>query len=124
MGPADALSHKEHVDTTEYNAHTPILPEPMVINALDLTLSHHIQNSSASDLFILKALTALDEGSPLFTHVNHSDWLFDNGHLHFHNHMYVPPSACSALLHSIHSSPLSGHMGVFNTKSILEHDFW
>ena len=38
--------------------------------------------------------------------------------------LYVPPSACSALLHSIHSSPLSGHMGVFCTKSILEWDFW
>ena len=38
--------------------------------------------------------------------------------------MYVPPSAYSALLHSIHSSPLSGHMGVFHTKSVLERDFW
>ena len=64
MGPADALSRKDHIDTTEDNAHTPILPEPMVINALDLALSCHIQNSSTSDLFILKALAALDEGSP------------------------------------------------------------
>ena len=38
--------------------------------------------------------------------------------------MYVPPSAHSALLHLIHSSPLSGHMGVFCTKSVLERDFW
>ena len=37
---------------------------------------------------------------------------------------YVPPTACLALLHSIHSSPLLGHMGVFHTKSILECDFW
>ena len=42
MRPADALSQKDHVDTTEDNAHTPILPDPMVINALDLVLSHHI----------------------------------------------------------------------------------
>ena len=67
MGPADALSQKDHLDTTANNANTPILPDPMVINALGLTLSHHIQSSSASNPFVLKALTALDEGSPLFT---------------------------------------------------------
>ena len=67
MGPTDALSRKDHLDTTANNANTPILPDPIVINALNLTLSRHIQSSSASDPFVLKALTALDEGSPLFT---------------------------------------------------------
>ena len=67
MGPADPLSRKDHLDTTADNANTPILPDPMVINALDLTLSRHIQSSSASDPFVLKALVASDEGSPLFT---------------------------------------------------------
>ena len=38
--------------------------------------------------------------------------------------MYVPPPAQSSLLHSIHSSPLSGHLGRFHTKAIIEHDFW
>ena len=38
--------------------------------------------------------------------------------------MYVPPPAQSSLLHSIHSSPLSGHLGCFRTKAIVEHDFW
>ena len=38
--------------------------------------------------------------------------------------MFVPPSARSALLYSVHSSPFSGHMGVFHTKAILEWDFW
>ena len=55
----------------------------MVINALDLTLSHHIQSSSASDPFVLKALAVLDEGSPLFTQATLLDWSFDNGHLYF-----------------------------------------
>ena len=67
MGPTNALSRKDHLDTTADNANTPILPDPMVINALDLTLSRHIQSSSISDPFVLKALAALDEGSPLFT---------------------------------------------------------
>ena len=124
MGPADALSHKDHLDTTEDNTDTPILPDPVVVNALDLVLSHHIQSSSASDPFVLRALAALTDGSPLFTCASLSDWSFDNGHLYFRNCMCVPSSAQSALLHSIHSSPLMGHMGVFHTKAILERDFW
>ena len=38
--------------------------------------------------------------------------------------MYVPPTAHSSLLHSLHSSPSSSHMGIFHTKAILERDFW
>ena len=38
--------------------------------------------------------------------------------------MYVPLSACSSLLHSIHFSPMISYMGIFCTKSILEHNFW
>ena len=106
------------------NANTPILPDPMVINSLDLTLAHHIKSSSASDPCVHKALATLDKGSPLFTRASLSDWSFDNGHLYFRNHMFVPPSARSTLLHSIHSSPFSGHMRVFHTKAILEQDFW
>ena len=64
MGSADVLSRKDHLDTTDDNENTPILPDPMVINALDLTLACHIQSSSASDLSVPKALAALDEGSP------------------------------------------------------------
>ena len=124
MGPTDALSQKDHLNTTGDNVATPILPDPMVINSLDLTLARHIKSSSTSDPFVLHALAALADGSPLFTRTSLLDWSFDNRHLYFHNHMFVPPSARSALLHSIHSSPLSGHMGVFHTKAILERDFW
>ena len=124
MGPANALSRKDHLDTTADNADTPILPEPVVINALDLALSRHIQSSSASDPFVLKALSTLATGSPLFTRASLSDWSYDNGHLYFCNRMFIPSSAQSALLHSIHSSPFTGHMGVFHTKAILKHDFW
>ena len=64
MGPADALSWKDHLDTMVDNADTPILPNPMVINALNLTLSRHIQSSSALDPFVLKALATVEDGSP------------------------------------------------------------
>ena len=40
MGPADTLSDKDHLDTTDDNVDTPILPDPIVINTLNLTLSH------------------------------------------------------------------------------------
>ena len=65
------------------NAATPILPDPMVINSLDITLACHIKSSPASDPFVLKALATLDEGSPLFTRASLLDWSFDNGHLYF-----------------------------------------
>ena len=38
--------------------------------------------------------------------------------------MYVPSPARSSLLHSVHSSPLSGHLRHFWTKAIVECDFW
>ena len=66
MGLTDALSHKDYLDTTADNENTPILPNPMVINALNLILAHHIQSSSTSDPFILHALSALNEGSLLW----------------------------------------------------------
>ena len=90
MGPTGALSHKDHIDPTKDNAHTPIHPDPIVINALDLSLSHHIQQSTLSDPFILKALAALNDGSPLFTCTSLSNWSFNNGHLYFCNHMCLP----------------------------------
>ena len=40
MGPVDALSCKDHVDTTGDNTHTSIIPDPVVVNALDLALSY------------------------------------------------------------------------------------
>ena len=39
-------------------------------------------------------------------------------------HIYVPPPACSSLLHSIHLSPLLDHLGHFRTKAIIERNFW
>ena len=38
--------------------------------------------------------------------------------------MYVPLSAHPPLLHLIHSSPTTGYMGIFHTKSFLEYNFW
>ena len=124
MGPVDTLSHKDAQDTSLDNVDTSIVPNSIIINALDLELSSAIAKSTPSDPFVLRVLSALKEGSPLFSCSSLSDWTFDNGHLYFKGQMFVPPSSHSALLHAIHSSPLSGHMGIFHTKAILEHDYW
>ena len=96
----------------------------MVINALDLTLAWHIQSSLSSDPLVLRAIQNLSDDTPLFPRSSLADWTFDNGHLYYKGRMYVPPPAQSSLLHSIHLSPLSGHLGRFRTKAIVERDFW
>ena len=124
LAPAEALSCRVHVDTSSNNTDVAIVPLPAVINALDLTLACHIQSSSSTDPLVLCAIQKLSNDTPLFPRSSLADWTFDNGHLYYKEHMYVLPSAHSSLLHSIHSSPLSGHLGRFCTKAIVEHDFW
>ena len=124
IGPANALSRKDDVDTSFDNYSSSIVPDPVIINALDLALSKLITSSTPSDPLVIRFLSALQDGSPLFYHSSMSDWTYDNGHLYFKGWMYVPPSACSSLLHSIHSPPTMGHMGIFHTKTVLKCDFW
>jgi hypothetical protein len=124
MAPADALSRRDYVDTSLDNADTAIVPSPAIINALDLSLIHHIHSSSASDPLVLCAIQNLSQETPLFPRSALADWTFDNGNLYYKHRLYVPPSARSQILHSIHSSPLSGHLGRFRTKAIVERDFW
>ena len=53
MAPADALSRRDHVDTTQDNQEASICLEPVVIQALDLTLAQKIQSSTKSDPLVL-----------------------------------------------------------------------
>ena len=124
LAPADALSCHDQVDTSLNNADIAIVPLPAIINALDLTLAHHIQSSSSTDPLVLRAIRNLSDDTPLFPCSTLTDWTFDNGHLYYKLRMYVPPPARSSLLHSIHSSPLLGHLECFHTKAIVERDFW
>ena len=91
LAPADALSHYNQVNTSSDNADTTIVPEPAVINALDLTLARHIQSSSSTDPLVLRAIQNLSDDTPLFPHSSLADWTFDNGHLYYKGWMYVPP---------------------------------
>ena len=124
MGPADALSCKDDINISSDNHTSSIVPDPVVINALDLALSQSIAQFTPSDPLVLQVISALQDGSPLFSRSSLSDWNLDNSHLYFKDRMYVPPTTHSFLLHSLHSSPFSGHMGIFCMKAILKHDFW
>ena len=83
MAPADALSRWDHVDTTLDNQEMSICPEPVIIQALDLTLVQKIQSSTKSDPLVLQALECLKLGSLLFPCSSTDDWHMTNGHLYF-----------------------------------------
>ena len=124
MALADVLSKCDHVDTTQDNQETSICPEPVVIQALDLALARKIQSSTKSDPLILQALESLKVSSPLFPCLSMDDWHMTNGHLYFKGCMYIPPHKQQAIVQSIHDSPTTGHAGCFQTKALLERDFW
>ena len=124
MAPADALSRHDQVDTTQDNQETSICPEPIVIQALDLTLAWKIRSSTKSDPLVLRALEGLKVGSPLFPHLSMNDWHMTNSHLYFKGRMYILPHKWQAIVRSIHDSPTTGHAGRFRTKALLEKDFW
>ena len=83
MAPADALSQKDLIDTADDNIDVTIVPDPVVIQALDLSLVCHIQSSSSSDPLVLKVIQAIQDGFPLFPHSTLTDWTFENSHLYF-----------------------------------------
>ena len=53
MGPADALSRKDNIDTSSNNHVSSIVPDPVVINTFDLALSQSIAQSTPSDPLVL-----------------------------------------------------------------------
>ena len=98
MAPVDTLSRHDYVDTTQDNQETAICPEPIIIQALDLTLAWKIQSSTKSDPLVLRALEGLKVGSPLFPRSSMDDWHMTNGHLYFKGRMYIPPHEWQAIV--------------------------
>ena len=83
MAPADTLSQKDLIDTANDNIDVAIVPGPVVIQALDLSLACHIQSSFSSNPLVLKVIRAVQDGSPLFPCSALTDWTFENSHLYF-----------------------------------------
>ena len=85
MGPADALSCKDEVDTSNDNQDVVLLPPTLFIKAIDVTLADKIALSSPSDPLVSVALHALDDGKSLLARASKHDWHYDNSKLYFKN---------------------------------------
>lgn len=107
MGPANALSRWDHVDTTQNNMETSICPEPVVFSVLDFALAQKIQSSTQSNPLVVQAIDVLQQESPLFPHSFKDNWNMTNGHLYFKGQMYIPSHEWQTIVWSIYDSPPS-----------------
>ena len=124
MASTNTLSRCDMVDISLDNTDSAICPKPVVIYALDLALTKHIQSLSCSDPLVLHAIKSLQEGFSLFPHSALMDWMFEEGHLYYKGKIYIPPTAHHTLVESLHNFPTLSHTGQFHTKTFLECDFW
>ena len=85
IGPANALSHKDEVDTFNDNQDVILLPPTLFIKAINVALTDKITLFSPSNLLISAALHTLDNGKSLLTRAFKHDWHYDNGKLYFKN---------------------------------------
>ena len=124
MGPADTLSHKDEVDTSNDNQDVILLPPTLFIKAIDIALTNKIALSSPSDLLFSAALHALDDGKLLLARASKHGWHYNDGKLYFKNRLYIPETAQQDLVSSIHTSKTCGHGSIFHTLNLLQRDFW
>ena len=94
MAPADSLSHHDFINTSSDNVNTSIVSEAVVINALDLALTHHMKSSSSSDPLILHVLENLADGSPLFARSTLFAWTYDKLQILRDNKLYLKHAKC------------------------------
>ena len=129
MGPANALSQKDKVDTSDDNQEVILLKEEDQdhhIQALDTALTTKISVSSTLDPIVGKALATMNNkaGEPWLPRTNKEDWIYEHEHLYFKNRLYIPKLACHDLVKSLHESPAGGHEGFFCTLYWMQKDYW
>ena len=73
MGPANALSHKDEVDTSNDNQDVVLLPPTLFIKAVNITLTNKIAHFSLSDPLISATLHTLDDGKSLLARASKHD---------------------------------------------------
>ena len=118
MGPADALSRKDEIETSDDNQEITLLKgkdQYFHICTIDSTLAKKISSSSSDNPIVTKALTAMnnDSGEPWIPRTMVADWKFIDNTLYFKHCLYVPEPACPNLVRSLHESPAGGHKGFF-----------
>ena len=124
MGPADALSHKDEVDTSNDNQDVVLLPPTLFIKAIDVALADKITLSSPSDPLVSATLHALDNRKSLLARASKHDWHYDGSKLYFKNQLYIPKAAQQDLVTSIHASEACEHGRIFPILNLLQWDFW
>jgi len=95
MDPADALLHRDEVDTSLDNTTITMLPtvSDVLIRALDMRLAERIADFTATDPLVKDATDAMAKHSSLFPHAARDDWTFLNGALYYKSHLYIPEPA-------------------------------
>ena len=88
MGPMDALSRKDEVDTDDDNREITLLKgsdQYFHICAIDAALTEKITSSSTSDPIVTKALATMnnEKGEPWIPRTTKTDWEFMDGALYF-----------------------------------------
>ena len=114
MGPADALSQKDEVETSNDNREITLLKgkdQYFHIRAINVTLAKKISSSTAQDQIVTKALAAMnhDYSEPWMPQTTAADWEFINDSLYFKHRLYIPEMAHHDLVKSLHNSPARGH---------------
>ena len=66
MGPGNALSHKDEIDTSHDNQDIVLLPPILFIKAINIALASKIAHSFLSNLLVFVVLHILDDGKSLF----------------------------------------------------------
>ena len=120
MGPADALSRKDDIETSDDNREITLLKgkdQYFHVHIIDAALAKKISSSTAHDPIITKALAAMnhDGGEPWIPQTMAADWEFVNNSLYFKQCLYIPDPARHDLVKSLHNSPAGGHEGFFRT---------
>ena len=126
IGPADALSRRDEVDTLLDNTAVTMLPtvSDVLIRALDVRLADRIAEFTATNPLIKDATDAMAKHSSLFPRAARDDWTFLNGALYYKSRLYIPEPARQDLVHSLHCSPVGGHGGYFRTVHLVQRDYW
>jgi len=96
MGPADALSCHNEVNTSLDNTAITMLPSvsDVLIHTLDVGLAERIANFTATNPLVKNATDAMAQHSFLFPRVACEDWMFLNSALYYKSCLYVPEPAC------------------------------
>ena len=118
MGPTDALSWKDEIETSDDNRKITLLKgtdQYFHIRAINTALAKKISSSSTGDPIITKALAAMnhDSSEPWIPRTMAADWEFIDNSLYFKHRLYIPDSARHDLVRLLHESPAGGHEGFF-----------